>query len=198
MQKCYNCADKSQKMKIINIVLTLIIITLAVFLVKTLNDPIQFDKERTKRMELVKRKMIYIRTLQLAHNDVHNKFASTFDSLRIFVENDSFNVIKMIGDPDALNATVTYQKFKTSVRDSLMNKSFDLKMLDQIPIVEGETFKMETDVITKGKFDVPVMLLEATFPQILKGLNEDFIDVNKTMTIGSLNEPVYNGNWEGK
>lgn len=185
-------------MRILKIVLSLIIVVLAVFLIKSLNDPVQFDKEYKKRMELVKRKMIYIRTLQLAHNDVHKKFASTFDSLKLFVEKDSFNVIQMIGDPDALNSSVSYQQSKIAVKDSIMNKAYDLQKLDEIPGVEGEKFRMETDMITKGKFDVPVMLVEATFPQILKGLNEDFIDKSRTMTIGNMFEPVYNGNWEGK
>lgn len=185
-------------MKILNIILTVVVIGLGILLFKTLNEPIKFDKERNKRMEQVKRKMMYIRTLQLAHNEVHNKFASTFDSLRIFVENDSFDVVKMIGNADALDGSVTYQKFRVSVRDSIQNNNFKLASLSEIPLVENESFKMEADVITKGKFDVPVMLIEATYPQILKGLSEDFIDVNKTMTIGSLYEPVYNGNWEGK
>lgn len=185
-------------MRILKIVLSLIIVVLAVYLIKSLNDPIQFDKENKKRMEQVKRKMIYIRTLQLAHNEVHKKFASTFDSLRLFVENDSFHVVQMIGDPDALNSSVSYQHSKVAVRDSILNKAYDLRKLDEIPGVEGEKFRMETDLITKGKFDVPVMLIEATYPQILKGLNEDFIDKNRTMTIGNLYEPVYNGNWEGR
>ena len=183
-------------MKIVNLVLTLAVLGLGYLLFKTIYEPIAFDKEYNKRNSAVIEKLTYIKDLQLAHKDVHGEFSKTFDDLERFVMKDSIEVVKVIGDPDQLDADVKYIVNKIPVRDTLISKKYDIKKLDEIPFVENEKFSLDASTIERGRIKVPVFEVSTPYTQMLKGLNTKYIDPNKERKIGSLMEPNYNGNWE--
>lgn len=188
--------------RIINLVLTIGVFAAGFFLYKTIQEPIKFNAEYEQRNEMVKEKLKYIRDLQLAYKDVHGSFASTFDSLGMFVKEDSMRIVKIIGDPDELDAQgnpvpVVREIIKIPVRDTLMKDKYPVDQLADIPGVEGEKFSLEKGTLERGRIMVPVFQVVATFPQMLKGMNQKYIDPTQVRKVGSLDEPNYNGNWEG-
>ncbi len=183
-------------MKIVNLVLTLAVFGLGYLLFQTIYEPIAFDKEYNKRNSAVIEKLTYIKDLQLAHKDVHGEFSKTFEGLTKFVNKDSIEVVKVIGDPDKLDAEVTYLVTKIPVRDTLVNKKYPIENLSNIPNLEGEKFALDAGTIERGRIKVPVFQVSTPYTQMLKGLNAKYIDPNSERKIGSLMEPNYNGNWE--
>ena len=189
--------------RIINIVLTIGVFAAGYFLYRTLQEPIKFNAAFNQRDEAVIEKLKYIRDLQIAYKEVHDDFTTSFDSLVKFVNEDSMTFVRIIGDPDELDAQgnpvpVTREIVKIPVRDSMVNTAYPLDDLANIPNVEGEQFLMEKDILERGRIKVPVFQVSATYPQMLKGLNKNYIDPSLVRRVGSLEEPSYNGNWEGK
>jgi hypothetical protein len=190
-------------MRIINILLTIGVFVAGFFLYKTISEPISFKREFERRDEIVIDKLKYIRDLELSYKNVHKKFADDFDELVRFVQEDSMSIIKIIGDPDQLDAEgnpvpVIREVIKIPAVDTLSSNNWPLESLAEIPSVDGETFTLETGELERGRIIVPVFKVTATYPQMLKGMNKSYIDPTLARTVGSLDEPSYNGNWEGK
>ena len=189
--------------RIINIVLTLGVFVAGYFLYNTIQAPIRFNSEFQKRDEITIHKLKYIRDLQIAYKDVHDDFAENFKELARFAIEDSMSIIRIIGDPDELDVEgnpvpVVREVIKIPVRDTLVDQTWPLDELASIPNVDGETFSLETNELARGRIKVDVFQVEATYPQMLKGMNANYIDPNLVRKVGSLIEPSYNGNWEGK
>ena len=187
--------------RIVNIILTLGVLAAGYFLYRTIQEPISFNAEYERRNEEVKDKLKYIRDLQLAYEDVNNSFAGSFDSLAHFVKNDSLTIMRIIGDPDELDAQgnpvpVKREFIKIPVKDTLTNPKWPLESLAGIPGVEGEEFSISASSVKRGRINVPVFEIIATYPQMLKGMNDKYIDPLSVRKVGSMSEPNYNGNWE--
>jgi hypothetical protein len=187
-------------MKIVNLLLAVGVIVAGYFLFRTIKEPIEFNTAKEARYATVIEKLTYIKDLQLAYNDVHGNFSNSFDSLAIFVEQDSMKITKVVGDPDQLDVygkpvPVTYEVRVIPAKDSLVNPKFDVRDLASIPNAEGEKFTIAASKIEKGRVNVPVFEVIATNEQILKGLPAKYIDAGVVRKVGSLTEPNYNGNW---
>lgn len=187
--------------RILNVILTIGVFAAGYFLYRTIQEPIKFNAEYEKRNDVVIEKLKYLRDLELAYKDEYDHFTSSFDSLAYFVTEDSMSIIRIIGDPDELDAEgnpvpVIREVIKIPVRDTLMNTAYSPETLGAIPGVEGEVFSLKTATLEKGRIKVPVFEIAATFPQMLKGLNKNYIDPAGVRKVGSLEEPNYNGNWE--
>ena len=189
--------------RIINIVLTIGVFVAGYFLYNTIQAPIKFNAEFNKRDAVTIDKLKYIRDLQIAYKDVHDTFADDFDELARFAREDSMSIIRIIGDPDELDAEgnpvpVIREVIKIPVRDTLVDNSWPLEDLASIPMVEGEDFSLETNELERGRITVSVFQVEANYAQMCKGMNANYIDASQARRVGSLTEPSYNGNWEGK
>ena len=186
--------------RIINIILSIGVFIALYFLYRTIQEPIEFNAAATARDNQVIEKLTYIKDLQLAYKDQYGKFTASFDSLESYVKNDTMTITKIIGDKDELlddgqKVEVTYEVTKIAVKDSLSNPKFDLSQLAHIPGVEGETFAMDASKIERGRIEVPVFEVSATFGQMLKGLKAKYIKEDEIRKVGSMIEPNYNGNW---
>lgn len=187
-------------MKILNILLSIGVLVAGYFLFRTIKEPIEFNTAKEKRDAAVIEKLTYIQSLQLAYKDVHGNFSSTFDSLALFIEQDSMQYTKVIGDPDELDAEgnpvpVTLEVRSIAIKDTLSNPKFNPSDLATIPNVEGETFAIDASEVERGRIIVPVFQVVAENTQILKGLKPKYIEPDRVIKVGSLTEPNYNGNW---
>ena len=85
-------------------ILTVAMLLLACFmgygLYKTIQEPIAFKKEKSKREEAVIASLKNIRTAQQAYRGITGGFAPSFDTLSQVILNDSFMLIQIFGDPD--------------------------------------------------------------------------------------------------
>ena len=78
----------------LQIMLPLLILSLAGWLTKIIIEPIQFEKEKNYRYNFIKEKLIDIRSAQLAFKEKNGQFTNSFDDLISFVKLDSFVLIQ--------------------------------------------------------------------------------------------------------
>ncbi len=173
-------------MKIIRIVLGVVIVVLAFLIFRSINEPIKFNKEKKYRYAQVIERLKDIRTAQIAYKSVKGSYASSFDSLLSFIKNDSFIIIKQIGNVDDTTAVIIRDTILASVKDSLYAPGFPIDSLPFIPFTEGSKFKMQAGEIEKGKVNVKVFEVVDTDP----------FDKNQVLRVGSMTEPSNAGNWE--
>jgi len=205
---------------VVHVVLISAICFLAFLIMKSINKPLTFNAEQKRRYEVTIQRLKDIRTAQLAYRSEYKRYTGSFDTLIDFLKNDSFVIIRIIGDLDD-SATVSAGKIerttiKIGVLDSLFKKGYPVDSLRYIPFPKGihlspelvdAEFEMGIANITAGNVVVNVfeakvpnsVLLFDLDPQLLFNFNLD--RELKTgyagLRVGSLTETTNNaGNWE--
>ena len=86
-------------MKVLVKVILVAAIGLLVFLcLKSIQGPIDFNKQSQIRNEAVKQRLIDIRTAQVAYREVRGEYTASFDSLINFVKNGQVALLQKRGD----------------------------------------------------------------------------------------------------
>ena len=186
-------------------------------------NPIRFNKLKDVREQAAIERLIDIREAQKAFKDINLKYASTFDSLILFLKNDSFSVTKAIGTtPEELidelglrraeeeaikRGIIKRETTKIPVKDSLFNADYAIDSLRFVPFTEGVEFTMEAgEYTTPSNLVVQVVEVSVLFKDLLDGLDPQLV-VNYTadrekitkfkgLKLGSLDEGTLTGNWE--
>ena len=195
------------------IVFPIIIILLAFLIIRSIQQPVKFNKEKALREAAAIVKLKDIRTLQVAYKNVHGKFAPSIDSLVDFYNNGKMTVIRSIGSMDdslaVAQGMVKREAIEIAVRDTLLKNRPDFKPeeLKYIPFSDGDTIRMHEVIKEVSGVDVP--LFEALVPytsllkdmdhQLLVNLVYDRTDTDRYpgLQVGSIENPNNNaGNWE--
>ena len=79
---------------ILKIVLAVVIIYLGYLLYSIIQEPIQFEKLKTKRYTLVQNRLEQIRDAQKAYRAEYSKFADDFNGLIAFVDTGKQSIIE--------------------------------------------------------------------------------------------------------
>jgi hypothetical protein len=206
--------------RIIQVVLLIAIVVLAYLIWESIQTPIRFNKEKDIRYSATIQRLKDIRTAQLAFKDEYGRFTASFDSLILFVENDSMKLVKAIGSiPDDLLAQgwteaialkegiITRDTIKIAIKDTLFADGFVASDLRHVPFTDNAEFEMATATVVTGSVNVNVFEAKVSNNVLLAGLNEQLIinlnDRMKTaknypgIKVGDINEPNNNaGNWE--
>jgi len=183
--------------KSIKVILPIIILSLSVWLIKIILEPINFEKEKNYRYAFIKEKLIDIRSAQLAYKEKHGQFTHDFKELIMLVKTDSFVLVQKTDTLiEYYNDVYREYQFKdtmlidtlgkVSILDSLFTKNYPIDSLAYIPPINKVKFVLRAGVVNKSKIDVPVF--EAKDPQPY--------DKNKPLIIGSMTEANLNGNWQ--
>ena len=197
------------KRNIIQIVLLIVIIILAYLVYKSVNKPLGFNAEKDSRETLVIQDLKDIRSGQQIYKKMHDKFASDFDTLLMFLRDGEIPIVKKVPDPEdttftrTINDTIGY----ISVADSLYGHRAHF-ILDSLPFIPmaGKKYNLEAGEITRGGLNVHVFEAQAHYKDILKGMDYQMIinlikarkDIDKYpgLKVGSMIEPSTDGNWE--
>lgn len=187
--------------KIVSVLLLFVIAGLVYACIKSIMEPINFNKQKAYRETVGILRMKDVRTLQEAFKSVSGHFTSSADSLVDFYKNGKMEVIMQIGSNDDSLAVATTEKLKKSrrgitpeqmyelykkgehlvfsisskvdVKDTLFNtrNDFNIDSLKYIPFSQGDTIQMES--VIKEVSGVKVPLFEARMPykSLLKGLD---------------------------
>jgi hypothetical protein len=174
------------------------------FAYRSIQAPIEFNQLKKKRYAEVIENLETIRDWQLAHKSVYRGYAPTFDSLFVFVNTDSFPVIKAIGTvPDTLTeqqavemGLVRRDTVLVSVRDSLFKMEGSIEDVKVIPFSKNQEFVMESGIIEKGQVKVPVFEAFAQNAYIFDGIKPEYYDPKEGLRVGSMTDPSTSGNWE--
>lgn len=187
--------------KIVSVLLLFVIAGLVYACIRSIMEPINFNKQKAYRETVGIQRMKDVRTLQEAFKSVSGHFTSSADSLVDFYKNGKMEVIMQIGSNDDSLAVATTEKLKKSrrgitpeqmyelykkgehlvfsisskvdVKDTLFNtrNDFNIDSLKYIPFSQGDTIQMES--VIKEVSGVKVPLFEARMPykSLLKGLD---------------------------
>lgn len=187
--------------KIVSVLLLFVIAGLVYACIKSIMEPINFNKQKAYRETVGIQRMKDVRTLQEAFKSVSGHFTASADSLVDFYKNGKMEVIMQIGSNDDSLAVANTEKLKRSrrgitpeqmyelykkgehlvfsisskvdVKDTLFNtrNNFNIDSLKYIPFSQGDTIQMES--VIKEVSGVKVPLFEARMPykSLLKGLD---------------------------
>ncbi len=207
---------------VIQILLAVVAILLGFLIYRSIQNPINFEKEKDARYELTIEKLKDIRKAQLAYKDVYGRFTGSWDTLIHFVKYDSLRNVRKIGEltDSMIDAGLTERRalqrgliirdtIRVPVLGTVFGKSFKVDQLQYIPVEDTVAiFDMGANIIVTGSgIKVPVFEAKAHNNIILKGLDRQFvINMNEQrrlnerypgLKVGSLTESVNNaGNWE--
>ncbi|MGK0389815.1 MAG: hypothetical protein ACI94Y_002560 [Maribacter sp.] len=199
------------KTNIINLGLFLMVILLSFLLISSIRGPIEFKTVLDTRKDAVTDKLEQHRTCQLAYKSITGEFASTYDTLSQVLLNDSFEIIKVIGDADAVGSgpiqtSSTFISAKDSLTSLLELEDISLgdfiKKLKEIPYSDGKEFEMRADTMTYQKILVPVISVGATYETFMNEFTSDkfrrydsSFDPAAYIGYGSLVRPTTSGTW---
>ncbi|MEX0987002.1 MAG: hypothetical protein WD052_05940 [Bacteroidales bacterium] len=209
--------------KVIQPILIILIIVLGYLVVESIMRPIRFQRLVEVREQAVISKLKDIREAQKAYKDVYKRYTGSFDTLEMFLKNDSFTVTKAIGtipedwldelgleqarEKAIKEKVIVRETSRRQVLDSLFGETYRVDSMKYIPYTHGIEFEIESnEVITSSNLMVQVVEVKSYYDDILQGLNEQLIanykDRRVTLTgfpgikFGSLEEGTLSGNWE--
>ena len=206
--------------KRITLILIPINIILAFYVYNSITSEVLFNKQAKERITENIQKLKDLRTLQIAYKREHDAFADNFNSLLNFLENDSTTIIKSVGEtPDTLingqqitdaqalkMGLISRDTFFVSARESVFDENYiknrnnkyplDLDLLSTIPHTNRK-YNITANVIEKGKVNVQVFEISATYKDVFNGLDAENkkYDLNNLLKVGSMTEASLNGNW---
>ena len=103
--------NKSVKI-VVEIVLAALICLLVWLTIKSIQKPVQFNKEVAARSQVGIQRLKDIRTLQEAFKSVNGRFAPTVDSLKLFYETGKMDIVMQIGSLDDSLAVANTEAIK--------------------------------------------------------------------------------------
>jgi hypothetical protein len=193
---------------VINIFLLLATIGLVYLLYSSIQEPIQFKKERTRREEAVIARLMQIRTAQEAFRDITGGYAPTFDTLTEVLTKGKFKIISVIGDPDDPNFTgkITYDTIFRPALDSIKALGIDLDDIRYIPFSEKkDVFELAADTLTYQGTLVQVVECKAQrttfmgkFGDVSYAKYDKAYDPTTYLKFGNMTQPNLSGNWESR
>ena len=194
------------------VVLPLAIIGLGYAIWSSIQEPVQFKKNREMREKVGIERLKDIRTLQVAFKSKYGRFTPSIDSLIDFYRNGEITVIRQVGSWDDSVAVaekrVYRDSIKIAVKDTLLKgTNFIPDSLKTIPFSGGQPVEMQAVVKKVSGVDLPLFEASMPFNLLLKGLNRQLIinlnaernDTNRYpgLKVGSVDAPNNNaGNWE--
>jgi hypothetical protein len=209
--------------KVIQPILIVLIIVLGYLVVESIMRPIRFQRLVNEREQAVISKLMDIREAQKAYKDVYKKFTGSFDTLEMFLKNDSFTVTKAIGtipeewleqlglekarEKAIKEKVIVRETSRRQVLDSLFGGTYAIDSIRYVPYTENKPFEIKSNqILTSSNLMVQVVEVKSYYDDILEGLNKQLIinykDQRVTLTgfpgikFGSLEEGTLSGNWE--
>lgn len=188
-------------MKVVKIIVASVmwiaVLGLGYWLYRIIQDPVEYQQAFKENKAATITRINDIKNAQSYYLDVHGEYAKNFDQLIGGIQNDSIQVVKTIGDQDDTTVVTTFDTIRFAVIDTFMMKSgTDVNNLRYVPGSEGATFTMDAKILKEQRVEVPVFEVIAERAKYLKGLNQEFVDLEEDLIYGSLNQAKESGNWE--
>ena len=198
-----------------------IIVALALVLRMSIQKPVKFEEEYSRRSTEVINKLKDIRTLQEQYKNTNNSYCNNIDSLIDFAFNGEALLIQKFGTvPDNMTeaealkqgilrrATTKVNPLeKLSAEKKLITPKEDIKNLKYIPYSDNKVFEMQAGTIDKGGIEIAVFEAKAPIETYTLGMDEQTIINRKAeleqsfsgyagWKVGSMEQAVTDGNFE--
>lgn len=200
----------------ITVLLLAIALAFGYFLYASIERPIHFQNEWTKREEAVRKRLKELADLQNMHKGLTNIYAPDYESLKSTLLNDTFRIEKVIGDPNDTTIQVVRKIVAIPAVDSLqsfvrkngyedMGVETYLGQVIQVPFSKGETFYIKADsasVDAEGKTYLPTFEVGVQIGKYMEEFDSSgyaiydprYNPVN-IRKVGDLYKPSTSGNW---
>ncbi len=94
------------------LIFPLIIIALAYFIVESVMEPVNFNKEKSAREQVAIQRLKDIRELQNAYKSEYGRFTASMDTLKSFYLDSTMKVVMQIGSQDDSIAVANTERLK--------------------------------------------------------------------------------------
>ena len=169
-------------------------------IVKSIMEPVEFNKYKAYRESIAIQRLKDIRELQVAYKNVNGRYASTVDSLKLFYNEGKMKIVMQIGSQDDSVAVANTKALKRrkprikpaemlelynqgqklvfkieneiAVKDTLFNDrtDFHVDSLALIPFC-GDSVLMESTIKKVSGVNVPLFEASMPYKSLLRGLN---------------------------
>ena len=194
---------------IIQIVLAIASVGMAYLIWNSIDSKMILTEHVEARNIATQERLTQISEAQIEYKKVKGTYAASFEDLTYFLKNDSVVQVKMEGEvPDSLlgreslalqMGIIKRDTTKIPVKDILFMENFNsiVDSLAYIPHADGKQFSIAVGTIEKSKMKMPVFEAKASLKDVYKGLETDNegYNMDKFLTVGSLEEAKTNGNW---
>jgi hypothetical protein len=183
------------------------------FSFNSINDPIKFENEYRRRGELIKERLIHIRDAQEAFRSVNRRYTSDFDTLIDFIKFGEMPLLRRVNNTPAhlrdslsdreaikrgfILIDTTYIAVMDSIFKNVYN--FNPDNLPWLPFSDPrQMFEMQSGFINRGNVTVPVFEVVADKKIFLADQRKQYVNQEKVISfqVGSMFEPIRDGNWE--
>ena len=204
----------------LKILLAVAVVLLAYMCYRSIMGPIEFDKTREQRKNLIKARLIDIRKAQIEYKNIHKVHAANFDELSKFLKDEKlpFLIKEGVLTDEQLEKGMTEKEavkkglirrdtvWVTAV-DTLFGKGYNVDDLRNVPGANVQ-FTMDTATLTSGSgYTVKVFQCGVLYDDYLGDLNKQEVYNLKDkaskmgkyagLRVGSVEEINNNaGNWE--
>jgi hypothetical protein len=186
-------------------------------------EPIRYKKVKDAREQVIIKKMLNIKTLQIEYKKIHGRYTASFDTLKDFYLNGEMPVVLKKGTNDTLTelralelGLITRDTSYVPIKDTLLKdvENFNIEIIDIVPFTNGKVkFDMKAGMVDRSRFKVPVMEVSCKMEDYLKDIPEQEILQNEIriiekenkdradkkfpgLKLGSMEEPTLDGNWD--
>ena len=204
----------------LKILLAVAVVLLAYMCYRSVMGPIEFDKTREQRENLIKARLIDIRKAQIEYKNIHKVHAANFDELSKFLKDEKlpFLIKEGVLTDEQLEKGMTEQEavkkglirrdtvWVTAV-DTLFGSGYNVDDMRNVPGANVQ-FSMDTATLTSGSgYTVKVFQCGVLYDDYLGDLDKQLVynlkdkaeKMNKYqgLRVGSMEEINNNaGNWE--
>lgn len=189
--------------KVLSFLFLLGALALGYYLWKGVNDVVEKEKQIALVEGAIIEKLQMLRDAQLAYEASNGKYASTWDSLKTFIQEGEIWLIQRTETTKLLDygkeeTTVTFDTLgSVPVIDSLFNErkfpDFDLNKLAVVPGSGGKQFEFFADKIERNSYMVNVFEIRDPAPiNPERRLNNN----EKALRVGSRTDASTEGNWK--
>ena len=130
-------------------ILPLAIVGLTYAIVKSVMEPVDFNKHKAYRESVAVQRLKDIRDLQVAFKNVNGKYSSTIDSLKLFYNEGKMKIVMQVGSKDDSLAMAHTDKIKKKYRhlkgEKLNQKLNELYHAGETTLV----FQVTTEIAVK-------------------------------------------------
>ena len=121
------------------LILPACIVGLTYSLVKSIMEPVEFNKHKDYRTDIAVQRLKDIRDLQVAYKNVNARYASTMDSLILFYNEGKMKITLQVGSKDdslaMANTEVVKKKYRNLKGDKLNEKLHELYLAGEQNLV---------------------------------------------------------------
>jgi len=189
--------------KVLSFVFLLGALALGYLLWKGVDDVVEEEKRIALVEGAITEKLQMLRDAQLAYEASNGKYASTWDSLKTFIQEGEILLIERSETTKLLDygkeeTTVSFDTLgSVSVIDSLFNErkfpDFDLDKLAIVPGSGGKQFEFFADKIERNSYMISVFEIRDPAPiNPERRLNNN----EKALRVGSRTDASTEGNWK--